>query len=102
MIGGDGNGDGRGERALAAREAVHLNRAALKLANAPDRMLADGTRARSSLPRSQTQFEAWLAMQQAPDGLRSAEEGKRRWTIVPIYNASDAFAHALEEMWARR
>jgi hypothetical protein len=55
-----------------------------------------------------TQFEAWLAMQEAtPDGLRSAGVAARprhrtRWTIVTIYNGTDLTKQQLVEMWASR
>ena len=40
--------------------------------------------------------------QPTASGLRPASEAARRWTIVPIYNASEMFARSLEEMWAKR
>ena len=40
--------------------------------------------------------------QPTPEGLRPATEGERRWLIVPIYNATEAIGHALEQMWATR
>ena len=40
--------------------------------------------------------------QPTAEGLRGAEEGARRWTIVTMYGASSAFAAALEDMWAAR
>ena len=35
-------------------------------------------------------------------GLRSAEGSARRFSIVPIYGANEAFAKGLIDMWARR
>ena len=40
--------------------------------------------------------------QPTADGLRPAGEGKRRWTIVPMYNATEDLARLLESMWATR
>ena len=40
--------------------------------------------------------------QPTASGLRPAGEGERRWTIVPIYGASEMFARGLEDMWAKR
>ena len=40
--------------------------------------------------------------QPTASGLRPASEAARRWTIVPIYNASEMFARSLEDMWAKR
>ena len=60
-------------------------------------------RARAIAAVAQTQFEAWLAMQQpTAAGLRAATGSERRWTIVPIYNANNSLARSLEEMWATR
>ena len=56
----------------------------------------------STLSRFWTQFEAWLSMQDSsPSGLVTATTGeRRRYTIVPLHNASAAIASALVEMWA--
>ena len=40
--------------------------------------------------------------QPTASGLRPAGEDERRWTIVPIYGASEIFARGLEDMWAKR
>ena len=40
--------------------------------------------------------------QPTANGLRPAGEDERRWTIVPIYNASEMFVRGLEDMWAKR
>lgn len=51
----------------------------------------------------QTCYEAWLAMQTpSNDGLISSDVSARRWTTVPIYNASDHEAVGLERLWQGR
>merc|ERR1712232_449575 len=58
----------------------------------------------SYLSRFWTQFEAWLAMQEATkDGLRAAPEKTRRCTLTCIHNASaGAEDRKLEAMWSHR
>ena len=59
---------------------------------------------------AQTQFEAWLAMQQTTaNGLKSCsvEDSVKRCTVVPIYNANsiivrDIIPTALRTMWANK
>ena len=55
----------------------------------------------SYLSRFWTQFEAWLAMQQATTGkLCRASGAERRETIVTIYNGTATAVKLLEEQWA--
>ena len=57
----------------------------------------------SYLSRFWTCFEAWLAMQTpSTDGLIASSEGNRRWTTVPIYNATEHEAVGLERLWSGR
>ena len=55
----------------------------------------------SYMSRFWTQTESWMSMQDAStSGLATASEGRRRYTIVPLHNASAAIANAMVEMWA--
>ena len=55
----------------------------------------------SYLSRFWTQFEAWLAMQQAATGKLCRATGfERRETIVTIYNGTATAVKLLEEQWA--
>ena len=57
----------------------------------------------SYLSRFWTCFEAWLAMQTpSNDGLIASSGENRRWTTVPIYNATDYEAVGLERLWSTR
>ena len=59
----------------------------------------------SSMPRVwQTQFEAWLGMQEADaGGLHGAPESRRRLTVRCIHNANQQLMQAmLVDMWATR
>ena len=51
-----------------------------------------------------TQYEAWLSMQEASlEGLRGALPGKRRSTIVCLWNAQFKYeGQKLIEMWANK
>ena len=40
--------------------------------------------------------------QPTANGLQCARGAQRRWSIVPIYNATATGAQLLEEMWAQR
>ena len=67
-----------------------------------------GRLTRLGVPVAQTQFEAWLAMQQTAEGSLkscSVESSVERCTVVPIYNADntllrDVLPDALRKMWA--
>ena len=55
----------------------------------------------SYMSRFWTQTEAWMSMQDAStSGLATASEGRRRYTIVPLHNASAKVSETLVDMWA--
>ena len=54
----------------------------------------------SYVSRFWTQTEAWMSMQDAStSGLATASEEKRRYTIVPLHNASAKVSETLIDMW---
>ena len=54
----------------------------------------------SYMSRFWTQTEAWMSMQDAStSGLATAPEKKRRYTIVPLHNASAKLSETLIDMW---
>ena len=54
----------------------------------------------SYMSRFWTQTEAWMSMQEASiSGLVTASEEKRRYTIVPLHNASAKVSETLIDMW---
>ena len=54
----------------------------------------------SYMSRFGTQTETWLSMQDAStSGLATASEERRRYTIVPLHNASAKLSETLIDMW---
>ena len=54
----------------------------------------------SYVSRFWTQTEAWMSMQDAStSGIATASEEKRRYTIVPLHNASAKVSETLIDMW---
>lgn len=55
----------------------------------------------SYMSRFWTQTEAWMSMQDASaSGLATASQQKRRYTIIPLHNASAKLSETLVDMWA--